>query len=135
MTAVKVYVTNLRLPLGIEVVNILVHRIAHWNSIGTTYVDMASLVVSAVAVFLASWLHMRRTRHLGRAVLAGMFIWAAAVALVAILLVAELLLFTPLRENEGLLAIGGYVLASVLFLPAVMLISGIAAFIAKHAAP
>ena len=130
MSAVKTYLVTLRVPLILEATTILFHRIAHWSNLGSAYIDTASLVVSAAAAFLAGWLAMRQTRRIGQAVIAGILVWGFSLVLVAALLAIELFVLTPPPVGEAPVAMAGYLLASMLFLPAVVAIAGLAALIA-----
>lgn len=135
LAAPKFPVAMLRVPLALEATNIFLHRLAHWNNLGSAYVDTASTLISMAIVFYAAWLASRRSWQVSQAMAAAFIVWAFSLVLVATLVAVELYLVTPMPPGQASAALAGYVLASLLVLPVVILVAVIAAQIAKRSAP
>lgn len=127
----KALLMTLRVPLMLEAGNVLLHRMAHWT-IGGDYLDTISTILSVAIIFYAGWIASRTTRRFAPAMLAGLVVWAFAVALVVLLMTMEVLFNASLRSGDGPMAIVGFLFSSVLVLPVVIAVTSLAGLAARR---
>lgn len=127
----KALLTTLRVPLMLEAGNVLLHRIAHW-SIGGGDIDTISTVLSVAIIFYAGWIAARTTGRFVSAVVAGLIVWAFAVAFVVLLMAIEVLFNASLRTGEGPTAIAGFLFSSMFILPVVIAVTSLAGLAARR---
>jgi hypothetical protein len=81
-------------------------------------------------VFFAGWTVARKLDRFGLAILGALLIWVCSVLFVVMLRSLESMFGTPKAPN--LLVIKGFVLSAVLSIPIVVVVSAVAAAIARR---
>lgn len=119
------------IPLLVELINVVVHHVLRDNSQGINWIDGASLMVSAAVVFFSGWTVARRLNRWGATIVAALLIWACWAIAVMLLIGVE----TILGAAPAGTVIQGFMLSAFLSIPAVIVVSLIAASIAKRIPP
>src|SRR5258705_13346407 len=78
---------KLSIPFGIEVFNLVTHRVLHHFTGGVGWVDTLSTVISLALVFIIGWILGRSGTRYGAAMLVTVVFWVFS-AIVAIVLTA-----------------------------------------------
>ena len=120
----------LRLPLAIELANVIIHRLVRAESQGTHWIDDVSLAITAAVVLYVGWTVARTLDRVGLAILGALLVWGCSVTAVTVLMGAKLVLQDLASSETGLLAVKGFLFSALLIVPVVALLSGIAGFVA-----
>lgn len=114
------------IPLLIELVNIVAHRVLRDSSEGLHPIDAISLAVTAVVLFYAGWMVVRKLNRITWALLSGILIWICSTVLILVLMGAEPFIATQ-ETRMAQEAKLGLLLASLLSVPVVLAISALGA--------
>ncbi len=131
----KRMLTMLWIPLVIELVNILVHHVLRDSSEGINWIDDISIAITVAVVFFAGWTVARKINRLGLAILGALLIWVCSVLLVLVLIGVESMLGPAPASAADVLVMKGFVLSAFLSIPVVIVVSGVAAAIARRTRP
>jgi MFS family permease len=117
---------KLSIAFGIEVLNLVTHRVLHHFTDGVGWADTLSTAISLAIIFVIGWIVGRSGARYAAAILAAVAFWVFS-TIVAIVLTAM-----TMTGRMDLDALKGYVLAMAVFLPIGLGIAAIAVAAARR---
>jgi hypothetical protein len=126
----------LRVPLVIELINVIAHRLlrppsqaAHWSQ-DTHWIDDVSMLITAVVMLVTGWIVARAFNRVAVAVLGALFVWLVSVLTVVAFMGATFYLQPKTSRDVELLAIQGFLFSGALLIPVVAVLAAISGFFA-----
>jgi len=119
------------IPLVVELINVVAHHVLRDNSEGFNWIDAVSLIVTGAVVFFSGWTVARRLNQWGPAILGALLIWVCWALAVVMLIGFE----SMLKVAPAGTVIQGFVFSALLSIPVVVVVSAVAAAIAKWTRP
>lgn len=127
----KRFLSLLSVPLAIEVVNVVVHKLLRPGSDYLHWLDIVSTAVSVSVVFFVGWTVARALNSWRWAIAGALIIWTCAVLMVVVIWTFESVFLGTLTETD-LLGMKGFLFSAIFSFAIVTIVAAIAALIAMR---